>query len=595
MSAVPSERVDAAVSYSRLDEAAVEPILASLRAEGLSIWFDKDIPGGAMWEEIIARKYRASGALLFFVSKASLASERCSEEVSTARTLGKPIIPVLLEPLKLPEDLPDRFVLTLQARNTVDVYGKTDEDKRRNILRALAAFGIAGAGAGVADAGSISAAEAPEAATASSSSSAPAARLDPLAKTNISVSKASSAFSTKAIAFGGAAVATALVVGAVVLLQTDKAPPAAPAENIAAAETSSSAASSAPVTAPAATEPGDPAASSPAPANLETGGAIIRLAQSSYAAGKAIPIRVEGMPGDQNDYVAIALAGSPGFGPLRYAYLNGKKDSDLVLPGIMKPGAYEVRLFFGADQKGGKSERIRFSTPLTITPAAPIRLNPEATSVPEGRAIRVAFDGLPGNKNDWIATARADSSDGSHVAYVYTDGATAGTVDLPPLATAGRYEIRVYFDDLTSDRTVQARIPIEVTPAPPVNLGLDGLVYEPGQEIVVSFNAMPGNATDWLALGREGDDGYLTYKYTGGKTSGFETFNAPEEPGAYEVRAYFNDARGDKTVRAAIAFEVSDAGANEETVTAPDGEPLPEAEPEALPEEEVDPEADPTP
>ncbi|MVZ05413.1 toll/interleukin-1 receptor domain-containing protein, partial [Escherichia coli] len=86
MSDAGPDRVDAAVSYSRLDEARVEPLLAGLRARGLLVWFDKDIPGGALWEEIIARKYRASGALLFFVSKASLASQRCSEEVSTART-----------------------------------------------------------------------------------------------------------------------------------------------------------------------------------------------------------------------------------------------------------------------------------------------------------------------------------------------------------------------------------------------------------------------------------------------------------------------------------------------------------------------------
>ncbi len=99
MSQSAPDRVDAAVSYSRADQARVEPLIAGLKARGLVVWFDKDIPGGALWEEIIARKYRASGALLFFVSRDSLASQRCSEEVSTARTLGKPIIT-----LELPQD-----------------------------------------------------------------------------------------------------------------------------------------------------------------------------------------------------------------------------------------------------------------------------------------------------------------------------------------------------------------------------------------------------------------------------------------------------------------------------------------------------------
>ena len=126
---------------------------------------------------------------------------------------------------------------------------------------------------------------------------------------------------------------------------------------------------------------------------------------------------------------------------------------------------------------------------------------------------------------------------------------------------AGKYEIRVYFDDLTSDRTVQARIPIEVTPAPPVNIQLDANTYAPGADIIVSFNSMPGNAKDWFALARAGEDGYLTYIYTGGNTTGTQTFRAPDEPGAYEIRAYFDDATGDKTVRATAAFRIEPAGA----------------------------------
>ena len=141
MSQSAPDRVDAAVSYSRADQARVEPLIAGLKARGLVVWFDKDIPGGALWEEIIARKYRASGALLFFVSRDSLASQRCSEEVSTARTLGKPIIPILLDPLKLPDDLPDRFVLLPGVIDSLTNFVEHPEVVANRICEAVDAVG----------------------------------------------------------------------------------------------------------------------------------------------------------------------------------------------------------------------------------------------------------------------------------------------------------------------------------------------------------------------------------------------------------------------------------------------------------------------
>ncbi len=557
MSDPTSDRVDAAVSYARQDEAVVEPLLAGLRAEGLAIWFDKDIPGGALWEETIARKYRASGALLFFVSKASLASQRCSEEVSTARTLGKPIIPVLLERLKLPEDLPDRFVLTLQARNAVEAYDRPDEEKRRGILRALAAFGIGGAAVGVADAGTIGAERTSSSAmSAQSSSSAPVVRVDPLAKSNAGVVKASSKLSSKTLAFGGAAAATLLVVGAIIVFQGDKAEVSAPARTAAASPSTSSVAPTDGTAAPSG-DPAAPAAPRPTPEDIETGGARVTLESDTYRVGYPIPVRVENMPGHERDYVAVATAGSPGYGEVRYEYLRGRAQADIVLRPVMKPGDYEVRLFFGNDLDRGKSDQIRFSIPLTILPADPITLTPDQASLIEGRTIRIAYEGLPGNDKDWISTAEVDSPDGSYVGYTYSGGRRSGTAILPPVMKPGSYEIRVYFDDLTSDRTVQARIPIEVAAAPPVTLSLDAAVYRPGAPIAASFALMPGNQKDWLALSRTGEEGYLSYEYTDGETSGVETFRAPDEPGAYEIRAYFDDTTGDRNIRAVATFTVA--------------------------------------
>lgn len=144
VSADPSDEIDIAASYSRRDSARVVPILDGLKARGVRVWFDKNIPGGALWEETITRNMRRAKAVVFFVSKESLASDRCFDEVSAARTLKRQIIPVLVEPVSMPDDLPDRLVLTLQTRNTVDAWPGAEGDPVEHILRALASFGIAG-------------------------------------------------------------------------------------------------------------------------------------------------------------------------------------------------------------------------------------------------------------------------------------------------------------------------------------------------------------------------------------------------------------------------------------------------------------------
>lgn len=143
-----SDPIDIAASYSRKDARRVAAILDGLRARGLEVWFDKNIPGGALWEEHIARNMRKAAAVIFFASKDSLASDRCFDEVSTARTLKKPLIPLFLDPVRVPEDLPDRLVLTLQARNAVEAFDREPSDVIDALVAALAHVGIHGHGHG---------------------------------------------------------------------------------------------------------------------------------------------------------------------------------------------------------------------------------------------------------------------------------------------------------------------------------------------------------------------------------------------------------------------------------------------------------------
>lgn len=154
--------------------------------------------------------------------------------------------------------------------------------------------------------------------------------------------------------------------------------------------------------------------------------------------------------------------------------------------------------------------------------------------------------------------ALADAPEGSYIAYEYSKGQTNGSVDIRSMVKPGEYEIRVFFDDSTGDKTVRARQTFMVTPAPAVTATLSASVYEPGQPIVVAYAGMPGNERDWFSVAKAGspDSTYVTYVYTKGDKSGEADLTAPSENGEYEIRAYFDDSTGDKTVRVRIPFRV---------------------------------------
>ncbi len=506
-------------------------LIDALRAEGVRL-----ADGGA------------ADATILFASHAALASDDIVRAVLAAPAQQRLV--VLTERLDLPGDLPEALKGVIDPAAAIPAWREDEPETRRRILAALIGFGAAGAGVEAAQGASLQTeAVSRETAQASLSSSARSVPVDPMAKVTASVVKTSSR-RVRLLAYGGAAAASVLVVGAVVFMQAggDR------------ARGSSSAAGEGAKTASAAPsrpqEPGAPPA--PTPAAIETGGARVTLAQPSYPVGRVIPVHVRDMPGHQQDYVAIAAKGSPGYGEIRYEYLRGAKNADLVLRGVMKPGEYEVRLFFGNDTDRNKSETIRYAIPLIIAPADPVTLEVEGgATLTEGRPINVHYAGLPENQRDWVALSEAGSEDGAYISYVYSNGAAAGIARLPGATKPGKYEIRVYFDDIASDRTVQARLPLDVAPAPPVNLQLDANAYAPDAPIIVNFNSMPGNQKDWIALARAGDEGYLNYEYTDGASSGTLTIRGPSEPGRYEIRAYFDDATGDRTVRATASFEVT--------------------------------------
>jgi hypothetical protein len=320
----------------------------------------------------------------------------------------------------------------------------------------------------------------------------------------------------------------------------------------------------------------------------------LALAKTVFAPGEPITVRYAGMSGHAKDYLATAPAGSPGSSYLTYVYTNGQRDGTATLTAPTAPGAYDLRAFFRDDDSA-----VRASLPFTVSGdgAAPVEvpdagrtssdpdpkpepdpdpvretkgqtppeetislpsasgvtLTLEAAVLPPGGTLTVRFAGMAGAAGDYLATAPAGSPPEAYLAYAYTDGARDGSVTLQAPDREGAYEVRAIFaDDL---KTVQAARPFAVRAD--VRLTLDRAVFAPGEAIDVAFSGFSGAAQDYVATAPAGSaaSAYVTYAYTNGVREGRLSLQAPDRPGAYELRAFLQFDQG--TAKATLPFTVA--------------------------------------
>src|SRR3954469_10022523 len=91
------------VSHSSRDRLVTERVVAQLRAAGFAALFvdfdpEQGIPAGRSWERELYAQLRRTDAVIFLASEASVASRWCFAELSLARSLGRPVFPLRLQP-----------------------------------------------------------------------------------------------------------------------------------------------------------------------------------------------------------------------------------------------------------------------------------------------------------------------------------------------------------------------------------------------------------------------------------------------------------------------------------------------------------------
>ncbi|MBE0685033.1 MAG: toll/interleukin-1 receptor domain-containing protein [Anaerolineaceae bacterium] len=93
---------DVFISYSRKDIAFAHLIYDSLRQSQIDTWIDWErIPIGVHWWQEICDAIENANVLLFIISKTSIESHVCKDEINHALKNNKRIIPILVDDIKL--------------------------------------------------------------------------------------------------------------------------------------------------------------------------------------------------------------------------------------------------------------------------------------------------------------------------------------------------------------------------------------------------------------------------------------------------------------------------------------------------------------
>ena len=86
------------ISYSHQDAAVVTPVVRLLRVTGSKVFRDEDcIPAGSYWRLVLSDSLQDAHAFIVFWSKHAADSREVKREWQQAVSLGKDVVPVLLD------------------------------------------------------------------------------------------------------------------------------------------------------------------------------------------------------------------------------------------------------------------------------------------------------------------------------------------------------------------------------------------------------------------------------------------------------------------------------------------------------------------
>ena len=128
------------ISYARADRDRVMPLVERLREAGVTYWLDEgNIQGATLWGKEIVEAIRNAKVLVLFATEASFKSKNVAKEVAIASEWQKPILPVYLERVQVP----DTLHYQLAGIQHVEFFAEQEEEAFNGMLGALHTIGVA--------------------------------------------------------------------------------------------------------------------------------------------------------------------------------------------------------------------------------------------------------------------------------------------------------------------------------------------------------------------------------------------------------------------------------------------------------------------
>jgi hypothetical protein len=94
------------ISYSRRDAAFALGLQARLNDQGLDAWLDSEkLQTGQRWREEIVQAIAGCDYFVLVLSSRSIQSENVVKELSLAESSSKPILPLMIEPVEIPDSM----------------------------------------------------------------------------------------------------------------------------------------------------------------------------------------------------------------------------------------------------------------------------------------------------------------------------------------------------------------------------------------------------------------------------------------------------------------------------------------------------------
>jgi TIR domain len=124
------------VSYARVNQGLVWPVVDAAQRLGRSFWLDKKgIGAGDSWAGEIVRAIKGAASVMVMCSKAAFESDHVKREIYLADRYRKRLVPVYVEPAEPPEDF-EYFFAGVQSLN---LFEKPEAERAQALIGAMGA------------------------------------------------------------------------------------------------------------------------------------------------------------------------------------------------------------------------------------------------------------------------------------------------------------------------------------------------------------------------------------------------------------------------------------------------------------------------